>query len=38
VPGLYLTGQDVASPGITGAMMAGVMTAGAIEPRILRRL
>jgi all-trans-retinol 13,14-reductase len=38
LPGLYLTGQDVASPGITGAMTAGVMTAGAIEPRLLRRL
>jgi all-trans-retinol 13,14-reductase len=38
VPGLYLTGQDVASPGITGAMMAGVMTAASIEPRIMRHL
>jgi len=36
--GLYLTGQDVASPGITGAMMAGVMTAGSIEPRVLAQL
>jgi all-trans-retinol 13,14-reductase len=38
LPGLYLTGQDVASPGITGAMMAGVMTAASIEPRLLTKL
>jgi all-trans-retinol 13,14-reductase len=38
VSGLYLTGQDVASPGVTGAMMAGMMTAGAIEPKLLRML
>jgi all-trans-retinol 13,14-reductase len=38
LPGLYLTGQDVGTPGISGAMMAGIMTAGAIEPSLLRRL
>ena len=36
--GLYLAGQDAASPGITGAMMGGIMAAGAIAPEIFRRL
>ena len=36
LPGLYLTGQDVASPGITGAMMGGVMAAASIEPSLFR--
>ncbi|HTH60828.1 MAG TPA: hypothetical protein VL689_11815 [Paraburkholderia sp.] len=31
---LYLTGQDVTSPGVTGAMMGGVPAAAAIEHRI----
>jgi all-trans-retinol 13,14-reductase len=34
VPGLYLAGQDVASAGITGAMMGGLIAAAAVEPRI----
>jgi all-trans-retinol 13,14-reductase len=38
VPGLFLTGQDVGSPGITGAMMGGVLAAAALEPRVLRHL
>jgi all-trans-retinol 13,14-reductase len=38
VRGLYLTGQDVGSPGITGAMMAGMMCAAALDPRVLRHL
>merc|ERR1712196_605296 len=29
VPGLYLTGQDVATLGVTGAMMGGILTAHA---------
>ena len=36
--GLYLAGQDAASPGITGAMMGGLLAAAAIEPRLWRRL
>jgi all-trans-retinol 13,14-reductase len=36
--GLYLTGQDVGSTGITGAMMGGMLSAAAHEPRLLRRL
>jgi len=34
VQGLYLTGQDVATPGIVGAMMGGMLAAAAIEPRV----
>jgi all-trans-retinol 13,14-reductase len=36
--GLYLAGQDVTTPGVTGAMMGGVLAAAAIDPRIFRRL
>jgi all-trans-retinol 13,14-reductase len=38
IPGLFLTGQDVASPGVTGAMMGGVLAAAAIEPRLYARV
>jgi all-trans-retinol 13,14-reductase len=38
VPGLFLTGQDVVSPGVTGAMMGGVVSAAALDPRLARRL
>jgi all-trans-retinol 13,14-reductase len=36
--GLYLAGQDAMSPGVTGAMMGGIMAAGAIAPQVFRRL
>jgi all-trans-retinol 13,14-reductase len=36
--GLYLAGQDAMSPGVAGAMMGGIMAAGAIAPRVFRRL
>jgi len=38
VPGLYLAGQDVASAGVTGAMMGGVLAAAAVEPRVFLQL
>lgn len=38
VPGLYLTGQDVGSAGIPGAMMGGVLSAVAFEPKLLPRI
>ena len=33
---LYLAGQDVVTPGITGAMMGGILAAAAIDYRIFR--
>jgi all-trans-retinol 13,14-reductase len=38
VKGLYLAGQDVVTPGITGAMMGGILAAAAIDLRIFRQL
>jgi all-trans-retinol 13,14-reductase len=38
IAGLYITGQDVGSTGITGAMMGGVMAAAALEPRLFGRV
>ncbi len=35
VPGLFLTGQDVMTAGITGALMSGVLSAGAVLNRNL---
>jgi all-trans-retinol 13,14-reductase len=36
VPGLYLTGQDVMSPGIAGALYGGMLGAAAIDPRVFQ--
>ena len=33
VPGLFLTGQDILSAGVTGAAFAGVLTASAVLER-----
>ena len=38
VPGLFLSGQDVMSPGIAGAMSGGMLGAGAIDPRVFQKL
>jgi len=38
VPGLFLTGQDVTSPGVTGAMMGGVLSAAGIAHQIYAHL
>jgi phytoene dehydrogenase-like protein len=38
VAGLYLTGQDVGSAGIAGAMMGGMLAAVAFDPRLLPRI
>jgi all-trans-retinol 13,14-reductase len=35
---LFLTGQDVVTPGVTGAMMGGVLSAAALEPRVYPHL
>jgi all-trans-retinol 13,14-reductase len=34
VPGLFLAGQDVTTPGVVGAMMGGMLAATAIDPRV----
>jgi all-trans-retinol 13,14-reductase len=38
VPGLFLSGQDVMTPGIAGALFGGVLSAAAIEPRVFTKL
>ena len=38
IDGLYLSGQDVGTPGINGAMWGSLMTAGAIDSRVFSRL
>lgn len=38
VKGLYFSGQDVASPGIPGAMWGGVLCAGSIDPRVFKHI
>jgi all-trans-retinol 13,14-reductase len=38
IPGLFLTGQDITSPGVVGAMMGGVLAASALAPRLLTHL
>ncbi len=37
VPGLFLSGQDVMSPGIAGALSGGMFGAAAIDPRIFQK-
>ncbi len=38
IPGLFLSGRDVMSPGISGAMFGGAFAAASIEPRVLQHL
>jgi all-trans-retinol 13,14-reductase len=38
VPGLLLTGQDVVMPGVTGALMGGILSAAVVEPRVFAKL
>lgn len=33
-PGLYLAGQDVASPGIPGALWGGLLSAASVDPKV----
>ena len=37
VPGLFLTGQDVMTPGIAGALWGGMLGAAAVDPRVYKR-
>ncbi|MCA8990156.1 MAG: NAD(P)/FAD-dependent oxidoreductase, partial [Planctomycetaceae bacterium] len=36
VPGLFLAGQDVVTPGIAGALSGGMLGAAAIDPRVFQ--
>ena len=36
IPGLFLAGQDVASPGVPGALWGGMLAAGCVDPEIMR--
>ena len=38
VPGLFLAGQDVASPGIPGAIWGGLLAAASVDPKIVRHM
>ena len=38
VPGLFLSGQDVMSPGIPGALWGGVFAAAAVDLKVFREL
>lgn len=38
VPGLFLSAQDVMSPGIAGALAGGMFGAAAIDPRVFQKL
>jgi all-trans-retinol 13,14-reductase len=37
VPGLYLEGQDVVTPGIAGAFWGGMFGAAAVDPRLFKK-
>jgi all-trans-retinol 13,14-reductase len=38
VPGLHLSGQDVVSPGIPGALWGGLLAAASVDPRAFKHL
>jgi len=38
VPGLFLAGQDVMTPGIAGALASGMLCAAAIDSRVFQKL
>ena len=38
IPGLYLAGQDVMTPGIAGALAGGIFGAAAVDPRVFQKL
>ena len=38
IPGLYLSGQDVASPGIPGALVGGLLSAASVDPKVLPKV
>jgi all-trans-retinol 13,14-reductase len=38
VPGLFLAGQDVVSPGIPGALWGGLLAAASVDPKAFKHL
>ena len=38
VDGLFLSGQDVMTPGIAASLWSGVLTAAAIDPRVYSKM
>jgi len=38
IPGLYLAGQDVASPGVPGALWGGLFAAASVDPKVFKQL
>ena len=38
IPGLYLAGQDVASPGVPGALWGGLLAAGSVDPKVVGKI
>ncbi len=38
IPGLFLAGQDVASPGIPGALMGGLLAAACVDPKVVPKI
>ncbi|MEL7153888.1 MAG: NAD(P)/FAD-dependent oxidoreductase, partial [Pseudomonadota bacterium] len=38
IPGLYLAGQDVVSPGIPGALMGGLLAAASVDPKVIPKV
>ena len=38
IKGLFLAGQDVASPGVPGAMWGGALCAGSVDPKVFRHI
>ena len=38
IPGLFLAGQDVASPGIPGALVGGLLAAASVDPKVVGKI
>jgi all-trans-retinol 13,14-reductase len=38
IPGLYLSGQDMMTPGIAGSLWGGVLSAAAVDPRVFQQI
>jgi all-trans-retinol 13,14-reductase len=37
IDGLFLSGQDVASPGIPGALWGGILCAASVDPKVFKQ-